>query len=71
MTVLTETFSTAPAVRARFSALRTALVEAVKKRRVYRKTLTELENLTNRELADMGIAPMSIREIAYEAAYGK
>ena len=71
MTVLTETFSAAPSLRDRFAALRTAMADAAAKRRVYRDTLHELENLTARELADMGIAPMAIRDIAYEAAYGK
>ena len=70
MTAFTETFSNAPAIRARFTALRTALVEAAEKRRVYRDTLHELENLSQRELEDMGIAPASIRKIAYEAVYG-
>ena len=71
MTVLTDTFSAAPALRARLATLRTTLVDAVEKRRVYRNTLHELENLTSRELADMGIVPAQIRNIAYEAAYGK
>ena len=44
-------------------------VEARKKARVYRTTLRELQNLSAREMADIGINPSNIRSIAYEAAY--
>ena len=71
MTVLTQTSSATSSLRGHLSALRAALVEAARKQTVYYKTLRELETLTNRELTDMGIAPASIRQIAYEAAYGK
>jgi len=37
--------------------------------RTYRRTLTELEALTDRELCDLGISRHSIRSIAYRAAY--
>jgi uncharacterized protein YjiS (DUF1127 family) len=40
------------------------------KRRMYRATLTELSNLSNRDLNDLGIARSSIRRVAYETAYG-
>jgi len=36
-------------------------------RRVYRKTLTELSALSNRDLADLGLARSELRRIAYEA----
>ena len=72
MTELTQTFTSAgPSFRGRFAALRTALAEAARKRAVYHNTLRELGSLTDRELNDMGIAPSSIKAIAYEAAYGK
>ena len=38
------------------------------KRRVYKTTLNELSVLSNRELADLGIARCEIRRIATEAA---
>jgi uncharacterized protein YjiS (DUF1127 family) len=38
--------------------------------RLYRKTLDELERLTDRELTDLGISRLSIREIARESVYG-
>ncbi|WP_333712886.1 DUF1127 domain-containing protein [Yoonia sp.] len=72
MTVVNQTLtSAAPSLRARFDALRTAMAEAARKRRVYTTTLRELETLTFRDLSDMGIDPTSLRKIAYEAAYGK
>lgn len=38
--------------------------------RLYRQTLEELQGLTNRELADLGISSASIHQIAREAVYG-
>lgn len=38
--------------------------------KVYRKTLNELDSLSNRELADLGIHRSAIKGIALEAAYG-
>ncbi|MEM9971882.1 MAG: DUF1127 domain-containing protein [Pseudomonadota bacterium] len=37
--------------------------------RTYRKTLDELESLSNREMADLGIHRSQLRSIAYKAAY--
>ncbi|SES14772.1 protein of unknown function [Tranquillimonas rosea] len=39
--------------------------------RLYRRTLTELQSLTTRELADLGIGRSQVRGIALEAAYGR
>lgn len=38
---------------------------------VYRTTLTELQELTDRDLADLGINRSLIKSIAHEAAYDK
>ena len=52
-----------------------ALIEKVRdqrrRNRVYRQTLNELRSLTDRDLADLGIAQSMIGAIAMEAAYGK
>lgn len=40
------------------------------KYKLYRQTLSELGQLTARELADLGIHRSQIRSIALEAAYG-
>ena len=37
--------------------------------RTYRQTLEELERLSERELADLGIHRAQLRSIAYKAAY--
>lgn len=39
--------------------------------RVYRQTLVELGQLSERELNDLGLNRSMIRACAYEAAYGK
>lgn len=46
------------------------LGNAVADYRLYRRTLGELENLSNRELRDLGISRFSIRQIARESVYG-
>ncbi|MCB1388832.1 MAG: DUF1127 domain-containing protein [Rhodobacteraceae bacterium] len=49
------------------SALRTAWARS----RVYVRTYNELNALTSRELADLGISRSMISRLAYEAAYGR
>ena len=70
MSVQTETFFAAPAITSTFIAMRERFVAAAAKRKIYRTTLTELESLSSRDLADLGISRSSIKEIAREAAYG-
>jgi uncharacterized protein YjiS (DUF1127 family) len=55
----------------RLLVLKDAVVTAVRQRRVYTHTVAELNALTDRELADLGMSRMSIHDIAREAAYGK
>ncbi len=38
--------------------------------RLYRRTLGELESMSNRELRDLGISRYSIRQVAYDSVYG-
>jgi uncharacterized protein YjiS (DUF1127 family) len=38
---------------------------------LYRQTLGELQALTDRELADLGLSRLSIRQVAYESVYGR
>lgn len=45
--------------------------EAQARRRVFKQTFNELQSLTNRELADLGINRSMIRSIALEAANTK
>jgi uncharacterized protein YjiS (DUF1127 family) len=43
--------------------------KAISDYRLYRKTLTELQSLSERELADLGISRLSVPELAYESVY--
>ena len=45
------------------------LTQRMARYRTYRQTLDELESLSDRELADLNIARVNIRGIAYRAAY--
>ncbi len=54
----------------RLVAVKDGIATAIQQRRVYIRTVTELNGLTDRELADLGIGRASIPEIAHEAAYG-
>ncbi|MEO1640815.1 MAG: DUF1127 domain-containing protein [Pseudomonadota bacterium] len=71
MTVRTETYFAGTSIASQFGALRARWSEAAEKRRIFRTTVAELQNLNARELADLGIHPTSIHAIAREAAYGK
>ena len=43
----------------------------LERRRVFKQTVRELQSLSNRELADLGIHRTMITRVATEAAYGK
>ena len=49
-----------------FDRARTAIAQY----RSYRQTLTELQSLSNRELADLGLSRFGLRDVARTAAYG-
>lgn len=55
----------------RLAVLKDGVLTTVRQRRVYLRTIAELNALTDRELSDLGIARIAIRDIAHEAAYGK
>lgn len=52
------------------AALVRTLGTALARRRMYQRTVRELNSLTPRELSDLGIHPAMIHQIAAEAAYG-
>lgn len=37
--------------------------------RLYRRTLAELQGMSDRDLADLGVSRLSIRDIAFDAVY--
>ena len=72
MTFLTDNASNATLMERLMATASSAFAAAATrqaKRRVYSTTLTELSALSNRDLADLGIARSEVRRIAWEAAY--
>ncbi len=55
----------------RFSGVLALIKAQIARRAVYNQTVRELVVLTDRELADLGIARVDIPGVAREAAYGK
>lgn len=55
----------------RFANIVKSVKEAITRRRVYITTRNELAQLSNRELADLGISRSMVSRIALEAAYGE
>jgi uncharacterized protein YjiS (DUF1127 family) len=55
----------------RVMVLKDGVLAAWQQRRVYNRTVAELNALTDRELGDLGISRLGITDIAREAAYGK
>ncbi|MBL9064477.1 DUF1127 domain-containing protein [Tabrizicola sp.] len=55
----------------RLAFVKDIVLTAFNQRRVYARTVAELNSLTDRELVDLGISRLGITEIAREAAYGK
>ncbi len=53
----------------RVSALLIDIRARMARRKVFRDTLSELQGLTDRELADLGIVRAELRRIAHTAAY--
>ncbi len=70
MAFITETRTYGITLAQRFATLRANFAAARAQRKIYTTTVVELENLSNRELADLGLNRSSIKSIAFEAAYG-
>lgn len=54
-----------------FNTLVAKLSDQRRRYRVYRQTISELQVLNDRDLADLGMHRSAITSIAREAAYGK
>lgn len=53
----------------RLVAYKNTLAERHAKYRLYQNTVAELQTLSSRELADLGLSAANIKSVAYEAAY--
>lgn len=69
MAFLTDTTTTQNAFGAKLAQIWADIKAASAKRALYRETIRELNTLSNRELADLGIARCEIPRIAYETSY--
>lgn len=63
------TTSANPGIMDRLVGVIAEYKERAQRARVFRTTRDELNALTGRELADLGISRSEIKRIAYEAAY--
>lgn len=54
---------------ARVAGVFARVQQARARRAIYRQTLRELDALSNRDLADLGLSRGMIQSVAYEAAY--
>jgi uncharacterized protein YjiS (DUF1127 family) len=59
-----------PTLADRFSAFAERVRTLRAQRALYKRTLAELSQLNDRELADIGISRLSIEDIAQKHAYG-
>lgn len=62
--------ASAPVIPEGINGVLKSVKAALERRAVYSRTVRELEALSDRELSDLGIARVSIRDIAAQAAYG-
>lgn len=69
MTYTAALFHPGTRLREWFEVRKKEAVERRAQRSVYFRTLHELERSSNRDLDDIGISRLSIKEVAYEAAY--
>lgn len=69
MTHTTHAFQHA-SIWQRLAGLRADLAERAAQRRAFRSTMAELDGLSDRDLADMGIHRSQIAAIAEQAAQG-
>lgn len=52
----------------RFEEIAEKFRTAYETRRIFRRTLNELHQLSGRELADLGLNPSNLRQVAWETA---
>ncbi|RVT85362.1 DUF1127 domain-containing protein [Rhodobacteraceae bacterium CCMM004] len=70
MAYASTTHRTDRGTRSRIANSFSQIGESWARYRLYRRTLSEMQDLSNRELADLGLNRSNLRSIAYHAAYG-
>jgi len=70
MTYTADLFHPGIRLREWFEAGKKSATEHRAQRSAYLRTLHALQSMPDRDLADIGISRLSIKEIAYDAAYG-
>ena len=70
MAYASDVFAAGATLSERFNALRAGWTDRRARARRYRETLNELQALSDRDLADLGIYRGNVPRIAYMAAYG-
>jgi uncharacterized protein YjiS (DUF1127 family) len=68
MAYITGTAAPSFGLAEKFAALRARMREARRTRAIYRQTLEELSQLSERDLADLGLHRSQIRTVAQQAA---
>ncbi len=63
--------TTTASLGARLSEMGRQAAQAFAAWRLYRRTLDELNELSDREMADLGLSRAMLRRAAFEAVYGK
>ena len=69
MAYITEANPTSLNLFQRISEFRARLATASAQRKMYNQTVNELNSLSNRDLADLGLSRSMINEIAFETAF--
>jgi uncharacterized protein YjiS (DUF1127 family) len=69
MAYANETLSVGGSLAQRLRQLSATFADRRARYGLYRKTLRELEGLTERDLTDLGLSRSNIRDVAYQAAY--
>ena len=69
MSMFNEVASVRPAINHRMGGFLNGVSQRFAQYRTYRRTLDELEALTDRDLADLGVSRHQLRAVAYRAAY--
>jgi uncharacterized protein YjiS (DUF1127 family) len=67
----TTTSAASTGVFDRVATAMKSIKDSMRRRRVYKQTVSELRALSTRELNDLGISRSMISRIALEASYGK